>query len=76
MPNAVLTKMTKTLSFGRVSRFFWINFEGQRELRTVIFSDIEFGIIPHEAELQWYATGWDVEKKAIRSFALKRIVIE
>lgn len=56
-------------------RFYYINHRGDVAVRSVTGPSIRFGTaMPWYAEGQWILDGFDINKQAIRSFAVKNIL--
>lgn len=58
---------------GRTVSILYTNYRGETSRRTIIPERIWFGKNQWHPDLQWLLDATDVEKKAMRSFALKDI---
>lgn len=52
-------------------KFKYTNHRGETAIRTVKIGTLIFGVNQYHKEPQWHIRGWDVDKLAVRSFALK-----
>lgn len=57
----------------KIVRIFYTNYKGEKGHRNIIPERIWFGSTEWHNEQQWLLDAWDVEKEAIRNFALKDI---
>lgn len=51
----------------------YTNYRGQTEIRTIIPLRFCFGSTEYHPEEQWLLEVWDVQKNALRTYALKDI---
>lgn len=49
----------------------YTNHRGERRLRRFIFLSLWLGVAEHYEEEQWFVYGFDLEKLALRNYALK-----
>lgn len=59
--------------FGSVNTFRYTNHAGDTALRVVIPHALRYGQSPHHKEDQWLLEVYDVEKQALRTYALNSI---
>lgn len=55
-------------------KFEYVNYKGERKIRTVNPDKIFFGKIPNITTDEWILEGFDVEKRAIRQFVMKHML--
>lgn len=60
---------------GHAYTFFYENYRGERERRHVIYRELSWGSNNFYPKLQFFFTGFDVDKKEVRSFSLGKIEI-
>jgi len=48
----------------------YVNYRGERSVRTIVPQRLFFGEVEWHPGRQWILDAWDVEKSAIRSFAI------
>lgn len=51
----------------------YTNWRGERATRVIEPWSITFGRTEHHPERQWLIKAWDIEKEAVRTFAMKDI---
>ena len=51
----------------------YTNYKGERKIRIILPQMIWFGHTEHHPEHQWILEAWDLEKNALRSFAMRDI---
>jgi hypothetical protein len=51
-------------------RIDYTNYRGERAVREVVPHSIWHGTTDHHPKAQWLMTAWDVDKRALRTFAL------
>lgn len=56
-----------------LTTFTYTNYKGHTSLRQVIPCDRWWGVTPYHQTPGWLMRGWDVEKRAWRTFAEKDI---
>lgn len=54
-------------------RIDYVNWRGERAVRTIVPRRLYFGEVDWHDGAQWLLDAWDVEKAAIRSFAVADI---
>lgn len=54
--------------------FEYTNYKGERSVRRIIPNRIEFGCTPKTSEPCWLLIGYDLDKKASRSFVMEHIL--
>jgi predicted DNA-binding transcriptional regulator YafY len=54
-------------------KFTYTNWRGETAERAVVPSSIEFGATEYHSEPQWLLKAWDLDKQAVRDFAMKDI---
>ncbi len=59
--------------FGAINRFVYTNWNNTTSTRHVIPHCLRFGISEYHKEPQWLLEGFDVDKQALRTFALSNI---
>lgn len=76
--------MESTLAIGRQSadppdlavavRIDYVNWRGERAVRHIVPQRMYFGEVEWHPGLQWILDAWDVDKAAVRSFAIADII--
>ena len=51
----------------------YTNYKGETEVRRIIPKEITFGSTQYHPEEQWLLVGYDVDKNAERTFAMKDV---
>lgn len=51
----------------------YTNWKGERRLRRVLPRELWYGVTNYHREPQWFIRGVDLEKNAVRDFALRDI---
>lgn len=60
-----------------ISTFRYKNYKGEIKPRRVYVSSVDYIVAPgHNYESGWFITGFDLDKKARRSFALTNIILD
>lgn len=60
---------------GHAYTFDYTNYKGSRARRHVIFREVSWGSNDWYPELQFFFTGFDVDKNEVRSFSFSKIEI-
>ena len=63
--------MSKVKSPTDPVKFLYTNHRGVAAIRSVKFGTLKFGASQWHPEFQFFLRGWDVDKGAVRDFALK-----
>jgi predicted DNA-binding transcriptional regulator YafY len=58
---------------GEIVRIDYINYRGERAIRRVIPDRCYLGEVTWHPGMQWILDAWDIDKGAIRSFAIADI---
>lgn len=59
---------------GRIIKFRYRNWRGEEATRWVIPWEIYFGMTEYHPEPQWLLSGYDIDRKEARAYALKDIL--
>ena len=59
---------------GPRARFVYQNYRGEVSERTVVPGSIRFGSTEYHEKQQWLMDAFDVDKKAVRTFAMRDIL--
>lgn len=67
---------TKAIPVSEKLEFVYTNHRGETAKRRVIFRALSFGTTEYYPELQWLIEAFDLDKEAVRVFALKNIKLD